>query len=256
MARHDVFNPAKASPTSIFPNDFSSKNALEKLAQAEAIEAAKKKKAADETEELARFRTAYPTLEAQKRALETQKSSLESQKTMLEAQKAALELQKTQKETDIATLQRQAGEMEKQLFQWRQDIDLMKIRLNQPTNRFNLEHSYHDKIVQVRLACWPHSALDFGGPHGWEYHDDFTWQWLRLRRVEPQNNDSAWTISHYSEDLYLGLSESDHKVECQRGRRLDGDFKGRQEWFIGLNNIKTGYMFVIAELPSSLNSAV
>ncbi|KAK4169841.1 hypothetical protein QBC43DRAFT_283406 [Cladorrhinum sp. PSN259] len=238
VARHDVFNASSKSSSSYdFPNDFSSKNALEKLAQAEAVEAAKKKKIEDEAAELSRFRTAYPTLEAQKKLLETRNFALESEKKTLEAQKATAESEKKQKEAEIATLKLQMGEMENQLFQFRQDIDLMKIRLNQPDSRYNLEHSYHDKPVMIRLACWPHTALDFGAPHGWEYNTTFQWQWLRLRRVDGQNNNSAWTITNDNGELFLAVSDDGTKIETQRGRRQST----RQEWWIGMNAAKTGY---------------
>ena len=226
MARHDVSSPARATPASLFPNDFSSKNALEKLAQASAMEAAKRKKADDEAAELARLRTAYLTLEAQTKALESEKAP---------------------KDIQMAALRRQVGEMEHQLVQFRQDFDLMKIRLLETDNRINLDPSYHDRRVQIRLACWPHSALDLRGPHGWECDPISPSQVLRLHKVNLSDKASPWTIaSVHGEQCYLGLNEmSPHKVETQRGRRLDGEYKGMlQQWWIGLNKLKTGYRCV------------
>ncbi len=177
MGRHDVSNPASATPASLFPNDFSSSNAREKPAR---------EKALTETE-------------------------------------------------------RQVDELEHQLAQFRQDYDFMKFRLDQTNPAGNLDHSYQSRRVQIKLACWPHSALDLHGPHGWDSDPSSLSQILCLRRVNTRDNCCAWAISPHNDiECYLGVSETEpRKVEIQRGRRSDD-----QHWFIGLNSQKTGYRCV------------
>ena len=194
------------------------------------MEAAKRKKADDEAAELAQLRTAYLRLEAQTKALESEKAP---------------------KEIQMAALRRQVGEMEHQLVQFRQDFDLMKIRLKQHIPACNLDTSYYDRRVQIRLACWPHSAIDLrdslnGCLYGWECDPSAPSQALCLKRVDVNDPNSSWTISLHGGKPHLGVNENgSSKIESQWGRILDGQFKGLlQEWYIGLNSQKTGYMCV------------
>ncbi len=231
MARHDVSSPARATPASLFPNDFSSKNTVEKRVQADAIEAAKRKKADEEAAELARLRTAYPRLEAQTKALESERAP---------------------KDIELAVLRRQVGEMEHQLVQFRQDYDIMRTRLKQR----DLDPSYAGKRIQIRLACWPHSAIELrdnpdGRAYGGECDPSARSQALRLKRVNVIDPNSAWTISLYDGSLddgnfHLGLhSTSAPEVESQLGRNLDGPYKGNlQEWIFSINSQMTGYTCV------------
>ncbi|KAI9163800.1 hypothetical protein HJFPF1_05427 [Paramyrothecium foliicola] len=245
---HDVFNPSGTLAGSLFRNDFSSKNALEKLAEAQDVEEAKRKKTVEEAAELDKLRSRVPVLEAQIKALQTENSTLETAKTTAQTQKTSLEAQIIQQKTAYANLELQIATTKRQLLQFGQDSDLMKGRLNQSDSQTNLDHAYHDKVVRLTLACAPHTGLDFGAngggyAHGWESGPDFAWQRLRLRRVD---NSSAWTITYADQEWYLSLGPKS-QIEVQKGRRLDGN-KSKQEWYIGLHSSKKGY--IIQSVPS------
>lgn len=81
-------------------------------------------------------------------------------------------------------------------------------------------------------------------PYGTDYHDNWEWQWVRLRMVAPQDIESPWLILCLNKggENYLGLNERT-EVERQSGRRWDSDTKKRQEWNIKVNKLKTGYTY-------------